>query len=178
MTSHEHALAALNQRMAELGAANPAAWAGSKVREGIPERARYLALRRIWATALSPWRDRGTLRRYPSLARLLDRGVDPDLLAAAIRHVVFNVVGDVIMVIDEGYDPGAPHDSPGWALIETSADSETITGRAVGGLHESLLQVDPEGKGSHRVLITRPAPGECVGRAGKLAHCAGGWELH
>ena len=74
MTSHEHALAALNQRMAELGAANPAAWAGSKVREGIPERARYLALRRIWATALSPWRDRGTLRRYPSLARLLDRG--------------------------------------------------------------------------------------------------------
>ena len=146
MTSHEHALAALNQRMAELGAANPAAWAGSKVREGIPERARYLALRRIWATALSPWRDRGTLRRYPSLARLLDRGVDPDLLAAAIRHVVFNVVGDVIMVIDEGYDPDAPHDSPGWALIETSSDSEAITGRAVGSLHESLLEVDPEGR--------------------------------
>ena len=50
------------------------------------------------------------------------------------------------MVIDEGYDPDAPHDSPGWALTETSADSETITGRAVGGLHESLLQVDPEGR--------------------------------
>jgi hypothetical protein len=178
MTSHEHALAALNQRMAELGAANPAAWAGSKVREGIPERARYLALRRIWATALSPWRDRGTLRRYPSLARLLDRGATRTCWPQPAATSSSNVVGDVIMVIDEGYDPGAPHDSPGWALIETSADSETITGRAVGGLHESLLQVDPEGKGSHRVLITRPAPGECVGRAGKLAHCAGGGELH
>ena len=50
------------------------------------------------------------------------------------------------MVIDKGYDPDAPHDSPGWALIETSADNETITGRAVGGLRESLLQVDPEGR--------------------------------
>ena len=50
------------------------------------------------------------------------------------------------MVIDEGYDPDAPHDSPGWALIETSSDSEAITGRAVGSLHESLLEVDPEGR--------------------------------
>ena len=72
------------------------------------------------------------------------------------------------MVIDEGYDPDAPHDSPGWALSETSADSETITGRAVGGLHESLLQVDPQG----REPPDSPNPGECVGRAGKLAHCA------
>ena len=94
--------------MAELGATNPVAWAGSEMREDIPQQARYLALRRIWATALSPCRDRDTLRRYPSLARLLDRGVDPDLLAAAIRHVVFNVVGDVIMVIDERYDPTLP----------------------------------------------------------------------
>jgi len=47
--------------MAELGAANPAAWAGSEMREHIPQPARYQALRRIWATALSPWRDSGSL---------------------------------------------------------------------------------------------------------------------
>ena len=44
MTSHEHALAALTRRMAELGAASPAAWAGSEVKEDIPQQARYLAL--------------------------------------------------------------------------------------------------------------------------------------
>lgn len=44
--------------MTELGAPDPGVWAGSEIREGIPQQARYLALRRIWAKALMPWRDR------------------------------------------------------------------------------------------------------------------------
>lgn len=58
--------------------------------------------------------------------------------------MVFSTVDDVIMIIDEGYDPDAPDDAPGWALKETDSD-ENPTGRDVGGLHESILQVDPTG---------------------------------
>jgi len=52
--------------------------------EKIPQQARYLVLRRIWANALMPWRDPGMLRRNQTLAQLLDRGTDEELLAKAL----------------------------------------------------------------------------------------------
>jgi hypothetical protein len=96
------------------------------------------------AKALIPWRDEDALRRNAVLAQLLDQGADQELLAAAARQVAFAAAGDVIMAIDEGCDLDAPDDAPGWALVETDGDERT-TGRIVGGLHESLLQVDPAG---------------------------------
>jgi hypothetical protein len=146
VTVNENALAVLTRRMAELGASDPGGWASSEITEGIAQQARYLALRRIWAIAITPWRDPQVLRRYPSLARLLDNGTDPDLLATAIRQVVLQTAGSVISVIDEGFDHSAPGDAPGWALMETRDDGSvmTLTGRDVGGLHESLLETDPQ----------------------------------
>jgi hypothetical protein len=144
VNSEEDALAALTQRMAELGAPEPGSWASSEISEGIPQQARYLVLRRIWATALMPWRDPGTLRRSETLVQLLDRGADQELLAEALRGVIFNAVSAVIVIIDEGYDPDAPDSAPGWTLVETGSDGNA-TGRQVVGLHESLLDVDPNG---------------------------------
>jgi hypothetical protein len=134
----------LTRRMGELGAPDPRAWAASEIRDNIAQRARYLALRRIWDRALTPWRDVGTVHRDPALRPLLAQGTDPDLLAAAVRRIVFKTVSAVIDVIDEGRDPGAPADAPRWALIEVRADGIKITGRAVGRLHEDLLEVDPQ----------------------------------
>lgn len=144
MNSDEDALAALTRRMAELGAPEPDGWASSEIREGVPQQARYLVLRRIWANTLLPWRDPGMLRRNEALAQLLDRGADQELLAEALRGVVFNAVSDVIAIIDEGCDPEAPDNAPGWILAETDGGGN-VTGREVGGLHESLLEVDPNG---------------------------------
>lgn len=144
MEADEDPLAVLTQRMAELGARDPGSWARSEIQRDIAQQARYLALRCTWAKALTPWRDSSTFRRVPELARLLDQGADPDLVAAAVRVVVMEAVGDVIMVIDEGYDPDAPDDAPGWVLAETDGEGNP-TGRDVGGLHESLLQLDPSG---------------------------------
>jgi hypothetical protein len=95
------------------------------------------------------WRDPRALRRDPLLARLLDRGTGPELLATAIRHVVLDTVGSVISVIsvfDEGSITLRPPDTPGWALMATrdGRSGMTLTGRDVGGLHESLLQADPQ----------------------------------
>lgn len=144
MDSDEDALAALTRRMAELGARDPDIWARSEITRGTPQQARYLVLRLIWAKALTRWRDEDVLRRDPALAQLLEQGADQELLTAAVRRVVFDAVGDVIMAIDEGCDLDAPDDAPGWTLMETDSD-ERATGRIVGGLHESLLQVDPTG---------------------------------
>jgi hypothetical protein len=144
VTSSDDARAALTQRMTELGAPEPDSWASSEISEGIPQQARYLVLRRIWAKALTPWRDAGMLLRNETLAQLLSRGADQELLAEAVRGVVFDAVIDVVMTIDEGYDPDAPDDAPGWTLVETSSEG-SATGRNVGGLHESLLEVDPHG---------------------------------
>jgi hypothetical protein len=144
VSSDEDALAALTRRMAELGARKPDSWARSEITEGIPQQARYLVLRLIWAKALTRWRDEDGLRRYPALAQLLDQGADQELLAAAVRQVVFDAVGDVIMAIDEGCDLDAPEDAPGWTLMETDGE-DRATGRIVGGLHESLLKADPAG---------------------------------
>jgi len=142
--SDEDALAALTQGMAELGAPEPGSWASSEIMEKIPQQARYLVLRRIWADALMPWRDPGMLRRNQTLAQLLDRGTDEELLAKALREVVFNAVSGVIMIIDEGYDPDAPDNAPGWTLVETDSDANA-TGRQLIGLHESLPDIDPNG---------------------------------
>lgn len=144
MNSDERELAALARRMAELGAPEPDDWARSEIREGIPQQARYLLLRRIWANALTPWRDLGMLRRNEALAQLLDQGAGQELLAEALRRIVFDTVHELIMIVDEGHDPDAPDDSPGWTLMETGSGGNS-TGRRVGGLHESLLEVDPNG---------------------------------
>lgn len=144
--------------MAELGAPDPGSWASSEITEGIAQQARYLVLRRIWAIAITPWRDQQTLLLYPSLARLLDNGTDPGLLAKAIRQVVLEAAGSVICVIDEGFDHTAPGDAPGWALMETHNDGSAmaLTGRDVGGLHESLLQTDPQHTEAADFQRTRP----------------------
>jgi hypothetical protein len=64
-------------------------------------------LRRIWAKALTPWRDQDILHRNLALAQLLEQGSDQDLLTAAVRQAVFDAIWDVIMAIDDGYDPDA-----------------------------------------------------------------------
>jgi hypothetical protein len=144
VTRGENKLTALTRRMEELDAPDPSGRAASEIRENIAEQARLLALRRIWAQALTPWRDVGTMYRDPALRLLLAQETDPDLLAIAVRRVVYKTVSAVVDVIDEGKDPDAPANAPGWALIEARADRIKITGRAVGNLREDLREVDPQ----------------------------------
>jgi hypothetical protein len=141
----DEALAALTQRMTDLGASEPESWAQSELLEGIAQQARYLVLRKIWRETLSPWRDPQTLRRNATLARLVHEGAGEDLLVEAVRGIVYDAVVTVIGIIDGGFDSEAPDDAPGWSLTETGLDGN-LTGRDVGGLHESLLQADPLGR--------------------------------
>lgn len=134
----------LTRRMSELGAPDPASWARSEINDNIPQQARYLFLRNIWPQLIDRYADESVIRRLPATARLLDAGASMADLAQALRSVAYETAFAVVDRVDEGYDPDAPVDSPGWRLMET--DAERLTGRAVGGLHESLLSLDPSGR--------------------------------
>jgi len=135
----------LRDRLAALGAEDAESWARSEVSEGIPQQARFLVLRRLWRAAVDTWAAPGALDRLPAAGRLLDAGVDRSDLVRVARAVALQAALDVVVAIDEGYDAEAPEDCPGWQLVETDAD-ENPTGRAVGGLHEDFLLVDPSGQ--------------------------------
>jgi hypothetical protein len=135
----------LTRRMRDLGADDPAGWAASEIEEGIPQQARFLFLRRIWPDAIDGWRRGEEIRRIPAGARLLDSGASQDDLATMLRAAAYEAAFTVVDRIDGGYDPDAPSDAPGWALMEVGPD-DNLTGRVIGGLHESLLGVDPSGR--------------------------------
>jgi hypothetical protein len=134
----------LPQRMRALGAEDPDGWAASEISEDIAQEARWLVIRQVRDAVT--WTDE-IFRSLPGVPQLLDAGADPAVLLAALREVARESAFAVLDVIDEGYDPDAPDDAPGWALMEvrTQDDDVAFTGREVGGLHEDLGFPDPNG---------------------------------
>lgn len=130
--------------MTELGAPDPAGWAASEAREGIPQQTRFLFLRSLWPESIDVWASEEAISRIPAGKRLLDAGASANDLSTLLRAVAYEAAFNVIARMDEGNDPDGPEDAPGWVLLETGADAKP-TGRVVGGLHEDLLSLDPSG---------------------------------
>ena len=140
----------LINRMRELGAPDPEGWAGSELTEDIAQEARWLLVRAIWARAIDAIRPgNSVLRSNPSVKRLLADGADPDELAKALRYAAHYGVFSTLVEIDSATAMDAPPDAPGWRLMETRFNEELgdheLTGRDVGGLHESINDADPSG---------------------------------
>lgn len=135
----------LTRRMTELGATDPSGWAQSELRENIAQQARFLFLRAMWRDLINPYQQEGAIRRIPAGARLLDSGTSLADLGKLLRVVAYETAFGVVARIDDGHDPDAPDDTPGWVLLETTSDRNP-TGRDLGGLHEDLLSLDPSGR--------------------------------
>jgi hypothetical protein len=131
--------------MAELGAPDPSGLAQSEQRENIAQQARFLFLRAIWPDLINPYEHEGAIRGIPAGARLLDAGASVADLGKLLRAVAYQTAFGIVAHIDDGHDPEAPDDAPGWVLRETDYDTNP-TGRDVGGLHEDLLSLDPSGR--------------------------------
>jgi len=134
-------------RMRELGVDDPEGWAESELREDIAQEARWLVLRRIWREIDSWTVD--TIAGVPAAQRAVAAGADPADVAQAMRSAAYDAAFSVLVRVDEGYDPEAPPDAPGWLLTEIrfdDSDEGTPSGRDVGGLHESILSADPSGR--------------------------------
>ncbi len=153
--------------MRTLGADDPEGWVGSEIRGNIPQLARFLVLRRLWPEVIDryrnhpSWIDDQILQSEAdptgyfadaglALRRMRAAGVSEKDIASVARMVAYEAVFGVLDVIDEGYDPELEEAHPtwalpGWELVEVPAD-ERQTRRHVGGLHESILSMDPSGR--------------------------------
>lgn len=157
----------LVRALKELGAQDAEGWARSEVSENIPQLTRFLLLRRIWPDFINIWsfkteewvhRQIAAAEKSPNghfadagaaLKRMVEAGVAANDIASLVRMVAYETAFNVMHLIDEGHDAEASEQSPGWILMETNTSGE-ITGRDVGGLHESLLTMDPSGREGRR----------------------------
>lgn len=141
--------AELTERLRQAGARDPREWALSEVTEDIAQSARFLFLRGVW-------------RRMHSCAdealsselagRLRRDGAPEDDLRALVQLALGRLAFDLLYLIDEPDETvsdTAPErdvadDDRRWLLAEAAPDG-TLTGRDVGGLHESWGETDPAG---------------------------------
>ena len=138
----------LTERLRLLGAPDPEEWAASELEEDLAQEARWLAIRHVWPDAIDSW-TADNVRLVPAAQRAVAAGADPEDVARAMRAAAYDAAFAVLSRIDEGCDPLAPEDAPGWELVEIRYDAAgdgAPTGREVGGLHESLLGADPSGR--------------------------------
>jgi hypothetical protein len=149
--------------LARLGAPDPGQWVRSELSEGIAQRARFLFLRGLWDRAINRWIDspKNWIEQHiarslkapngyfaeagAAMDRLVKLGASPEDLGQVARYIAYSTAFDVVHRVDETCEEDASDEMPGWALIELDA-AGSPTGRAVGGLHEDLLNLDPSGR--------------------------------
>ncbi len=84
----------------------------------------------------------GLAKAAVAMEKMLRAGINLEDISRVARVGVYETMFGLIQAIDEGGDPDAGDDLPGWALIEISPEGEA-TGRIVDALHESILELLP-----------------------------------
>jgi len=148
----------------QLGAPSPEAWAHSQVTEGIPQLMRFLFLKHAWSNVVSEgdnvWIDNAirSAEAQPgqpyaglgaALARCRAAGVSSEDLTEIARCLQAEMLFAITCLLDDGPDELERILSPGinvsWGLFETDEHGNP-TGSHIGGLHESVLELDPTGR--------------------------------
>jgi hypothetical protein len=149
----------LARRFAALGAPDPAGWASSQVREGIPQLARYLFLRQAWRSIVADeddaWiaSDMSAAAREPNapyagvghaLQRLKDAGASDTDLTDLVRGKQAELLFSLCYLLE---DPGVQEPEGQdvlWALVQVTEAGQILG--PISGLHESVLETDPTGR--------------------------------
>lgn len=139
-TEDENRLAA---RLVELGMPDASSEAAYAIENDEPVEARWLLIRAA-RSAVDGWTsDNWANSKFAQV--LVDQGANPDDVVRLMRDVAFEAAFSVVHAIDEEHDPYALDDSPGWVLMEMiHTDEPTLTGRIIGGIHESLGVIDQQ----------------------------------
>ena len=152
----QYSLDELKDIFTRLGADDPQAWARSQHEEGINQLHRFVFLRQAWKGVCSEnddsWIDRqiAAFHRWPdgpyagvgrALERLLALGADRRDLVDLVRGTQVEALAGFSYLLS---DPDLSHEvrEMGWALVETD-EAWNPTDRGIGGLHESVLSLDP-----------------------------------
>jgi len=145
----------------QLGAPSPEAWAHSQVTEGIPQLMRFLFLKHAWSNVVSEgdnmWIDNAIRLAkarpglpYAGLGAALVRcraaGVSSEDLTEIARCLQAEMLFAITCLLDDGPpDESGPGINVSWGLFETDEHGNP-TGSHIGGLHESVLELDPTGR--------------------------------
>jgi hypothetical protein len=111
--------------------------------QDVPELARFILLRRIWLDLIRSWSDSDGDLRSPSVERLVDQGAILSDVSNLAQTIAYETAFGLLSLLDIGQD-AVMGDTPRWRIVEID-DGGRPTGRALSGLHESLLGADPTG---------------------------------
>jgi len=141
----------LRDDFARRGADEPESWARSEIREDSAQMTRYLFLVATWRRMHGAVEDGLNSKAAQSL---LSSGTDAATLERVVKQAVISVAGNLCYLLDApdgtSWQEGGVWRSDiedrdrRWQLREVDA-SGALTGRGVGGLHESLGETDPSG---------------------------------
>ncbi|MFF0085351.1 hypothetical protein ACFYR1_37470 [Streptomyces canus] len=128
-----------------LGVADPVDLIKSEVMEDLPQLARFVLLRSLWHGAIDAWTEPGSLDQLPAAQRLLAAGSGREDLVRLVRAAAYEAVFATLNELDVGGDVNVSGVKAGWVVMESGEDGSP-TGRALSGLHEDLLTMDPSGR--------------------------------
>lgn len=144
----------------KLGANDPQGWASSEINEGIPQLLRFLILKQI-TESISPtdstdWIESeiNNALKFPDapyaglghgLEQCLKLGVSKEDLTEIARCLKMQTAFFILSAL-EGADQELEEVSEiDWGIFQIDADGNPLNIQA-GGLHESVLEFDPEGR--------------------------------
>jgi hypothetical protein len=150
----------LTELFRQLGVDKPELWARSQLKEGIPQLLRLLFLKAAWskvATEGEPtWIDQeieysraNSSRPYAglglALAKCKEKGVGVDDLNEIARCLQAQMLFSLAYLLEGSpYESGAL-ENVSWGLFQLDENERPI-GPRIGGLHESVLSLDPTGR--------------------------------
>ncbi|MGW2425768.1 hypothetical protein ACWC0C_42145 [Streptomyces sp. NPDC001709] len=135
----------LGAQFSALGVTDPVDLVKSEVLEDLPRLARFVLLRSLWRGAVDGWAEPASLDQLPAAQRLLAARADREDLVRLVRAVAYEAVFATLDELDAGGDVNSSGVDVGWVVMESSEDGSP-TGRALSGLHEDLLTMDPSGR--------------------------------
>ena len=133
-------------------------WVRSEVSENLPQLAMYLLLHDVWVhidavvdeadmwigDALLPSANPDLplfTDANRAIQKMREAGLSQADIVAVARLAAYNTAWGIVQSIDREQAFQAGEGAPGWRLMETNAAGE-LTGRDLGGLHESLLSLE------------------------------------
>jgi len=145
----------LTNKFKSLGVTDPEGWAESEINEGIPQLARCAWLKGAWQIVPDrdvTWVD-NVLKNYKSNSKepfygrdhaiktMIEYGVTKECILDLVKAVSGEMIFHIGYMLD---DPGVVIGNSGvnWALVELDSNDE-VKG-IIPGLHESVLETDPE----------------------------------
>ncbi|WP_229815854.1 hypothetical protein [Streptomyces lucensis] len=135
----------LRARFEALGAVDGGDWAKSEICEDLPHLARFMLLRSLWRGPIGSWSGPDAFDQLPAAQRLLAAGANEEDLVRLAQVIAFEAVCATLDELDSGSDVNVSGIDVGWLVME-SAEDGSPTGRALSGLHEDLLSMDPSGR--------------------------------